>query len=177
MHATWARWWIYLWAAVAIGLIVLIFLVPFKWWTLAAALGFGAMEAVGLLRRMDPYPPLTHVIRNYVPRWIAFPAIYGFTGAAGAVWFGFSRPERLGALFALLGWFTTHFDVAFDRDREGHERAMNQRLVTAVMRRKRAWGNENDRARFPRTLDAGAAGDPGEVPGLPQVVLQRRLLI
>ena len=39
-----------------------------------------------------------------------------------------SGPERLGALFALLGWFTTHFDVAFDNEKEGYEGAKNRRL-------------------------------------------------
>ena len=138
MHAGWARWWIYLWGAVAVALVVLAFVLPFKWWAFATALGFGTMETTGLLRRNDPYPSLTHVIRNYVPRWVAFPAIYGFTGAGGAVWLGFSRPERLGALFALLGWLTTHFDVAFDEQKEGHESVKNQRILTVVMRPGRA---------------------------------------
>lgn len=137
MNTRWARWWIYLWALVAAGLIVMIFLLPFKWWAFATVLGFGTMETIGLMRRDDAYPPLTHVIRNYVPRWAAFTAIYGYTGAAGGVWFGFPRPERLGALFALLGWFTTHFDVAFDREKECQERVKNQRLLGKLMRSRR----------------------------------------
>ena len=93
MHAGWARWWIYLWGAVAVALVVLAFVLPFKWWAFATAFGFGTIETTGLLRRNDPYPPLTHVIRNYVHRWVAFPAIYGFMGAGGAVWLGFSDPS------------------------------------------------------------------------------------
>lgn len=138
MHAGWARWWIYLWAVVAVVLVVMAFVMPFKWWALATAIGFGIMESIGLLRRDDPYPSLTHVIRNYVPRWVAFPAIYGFTGSAGAVWLGFPRPERLGALLALLGWLTSHFDVAFDEVKEVHESVKNRRLLALVLRTRKA---------------------------------------
>jgi hypothetical protein len=115
MAVPWARWWLWLWGVVAVGLIALAFLVPFKRWALAVVIGFGTMEAIGLIRRNDAYPPLTHVIRRYVPRWFAFTAIYGFVGAAGGVWLGFPHPVRLGLLFALLGWLTTHFDVTFDQ--------------------------------------------------------------
>ena len=51
---------------------------------------------------------------------------------------GIFRPERLGALFALLGWLTTHFDVAFDEQKEGHESVKNQRILTVVIRPGRA---------------------------------------
>jgi hypothetical protein len=132
--APWAPWWLWLWGIVAVGLIALIFLVPFKWWAVAAVVGFGPMEGLGLLRPHDPYPPLTHVIRRYVPRWAAFTAIYGFTVAAGAFWLDLPRPERLGFLFALLGWFTSHFDVTFDEDTEAVERAKHRRILRGALR-------------------------------------------
>jgi hypothetical protein len=134
MNTRWARWWIYPWALVAMALVGLVFVLSFRWWVVAATAGFGTMETLGLVRRDDAYPPLTHVIRDYVPRWLAFPVIYGFTGAAGAEWLGFGRVIELGALFALLGWFTTHFDVAFDSGKEAQERAKNRRLLGVVMR-------------------------------------------
>jgi hypothetical protein len=134
VDAPWAPWWLWLWGAVAVGLIVATFFVPFKWWAVAAAGGFGTMEGIGLIRAHDPYPPLTHVIHRYVPRWLAFSAIYGFTGAAGSVWLHLSRPGRLGALFALLGWFTTHFDVTFDQTKVNEERAKRRRLIGGAVR-------------------------------------------
>src|SRR5438128_2516686 len=127
MSQRWARWWLWLWGTVAIGLLVAAFLVPFKWWAVAAAAGFGAMEGYGLAHPNDAYPPLTQVIRRYVPRWVAFSAIYGFTGAAGATWLKLPHPARLGLLFALLGWFTAHFDVTFDDDVLQEERAKLRR--------------------------------------------------
>jgi hypothetical protein len=97
--------------------------------------GFGTLEGIGLWRPHDAYPPLTHVIRRYLPRWAAFTLIYGFTGAAGGTWLGFPHPERLAGLFALLGWFTTHFDVTFDEEMEQKERAKHDRLVRAPLGR------------------------------------------
>lgn len=128
----WALWWLWLWAAMTVVLIALVFLIPFKWWAVATAVGFGLMEAIGLLKRDDAYPPLTHVICRYVPRWIAFTLIYGFTGAAGGHWFGFARPEHLGLLIGLLGWFTTHFDVAFDERKRQEERAKYRRIWDGI---------------------------------------------
>src|SRR5215211_8323087 len=111
METPWARWWLYLWGVVAVTLLVLVFFLPFGWWAGAAAVGFGTLEGIGLWRANDAYPPLTHVIRRYVPRWVAFTAIYGFAGGAGGVWLGFPYPGRSALLFALLGWLTSHFDV------------------------------------------------------------------
>jgi len=121
----WSSKWLWAWGVVAVGLIVLVFtpVLSFKWWALAALIGFGSMEALGLWRPDDPYPPLTQVIRCYVPRWAAFPAIYGVTAAAGGVWLDFPNPARLGLLFALVGWLTTHFDTAFDEVTERSEQA------------------------------------------------------
>jgi hypothetical protein len=135
MAKPWARWWLYLWGVVAVALLVLVFFLPFGWWAGAAAVGFGTLEGIGLWRADDAYPPLTHVIRRYVPRWAAFTGIYAFTGAAGGTWLGLSRPERLAALFGLLGWFTTHFDVTFDEDLEKVERAKNDRLFRRPLHR------------------------------------------
>lgn len=123
-----------MWGIVAVGLIALIFFVSFRWWAIAAFVGFGVMEGLGLVRPHDQYPPLTHVIRRYVPRWVAFTAIYGLTGVAAGVWLRYPRPERLGAILALLGWFTTHFDVAFSETKTLEERAKYRRLFRGATR-------------------------------------------
>jgi hypothetical protein len=114
-QAPWATWWIWLWGVVAGGLIVSVcFRAPFMWWSLAALVGFGVMEGYGLSNADDPYPPLTEVIREYIPRWAAFALIYAAVGLAGGTWFRFPHRWELGALVGLLGWFTAHFDVTFD---------------------------------------------------------------
>jgi hypothetical protein len=134
MAEPWARWWIWLWGIVAVGLIVSLRFLPFLHWAVAAGIGFGLMEGLGLLRPHDPYPPLTQVIHKYVPRWVAFSAIYGITGGAAGLWFHFSHPIRLGAVVALLGWFTAHFDVTFDEQTTLQERAKYQTLARGLAR-------------------------------------------
>jgi len=114
-QAKWEAWWIWLWGFVAVGLLVSVcFRAPFMWWALAGLLGFGIMEGYGLSSANDAYPPLTQVVREYVPRWVAFSLIYFAVGLAGGTWFQFSHRWELAALVGLLGWFTAHFDVTFD---------------------------------------------------------------
>ena len=125
----WARWWLWMWGVVAVGLIVAVFFVPFLWWAVAAAVGFGTMEGIGLLRPHDPYPPLTHVIHRFVPRWIAFTAIWALTGGAGAKWFHFAHPVRAAAIVGLLGWLNTHFDTTFDETKTLEERQKYNRIL------------------------------------------------
>lgn len=110
-----------MWAFFSVGLLTIVFFVPF-WptWLVLAFLFFGVPEAIGISATGDAFPPLTHVIRHFLPNYIAFPLIYGLFGAIAATWMGFPRPWPLGALFALLGWLTDHFQVTyFDPDPGG----------------------------------------------------------
>jgi hypothetical protein len=109
----WALWFVALWGAVAVGLIVSLFFLPFRTWSWIAGVAFGSMEGIGLRGSHDPLPPLTQLIRRYVPRYLAFPAIYGLVGAAGAYWFRLPRPQWIGALFAVLGWLSDHFTTTY----------------------------------------------------------------
>ena len=54
--ADWADWWLWSWGVVAVTLIVLVFtpLLSFKWWAVAAGIGFGTMEGLGLWHPRDP---------------------------------------------------------------------------------------------------------------------------
>jgi hypothetical protein len=135
----WSRPWLVTWAVVALTLIILIFVVPFEVWALATLVGFGGLEAYGLWRADDAYPPLTDVIARYVPRWVAFSAIYGITGGAAGTWFGF-HPARLALLVGLVGWFTAHFDVAFDAGGRLQEREKYRRLHLLPKRVQRRAG-------------------------------------
>jgi hypothetical protein len=111
----WKTWWIWLWGVVSVGLLVSVwFRAPFMAWSLAAVATFGVMEAIGLTHAQQGFPPLTQVIREFVPRWLAFSLIYASTGVAGATWFRFHERLELALLTGLLGWFTAHFDTTFD---------------------------------------------------------------
>jgi hypothetical protein len=109
-------WWVLLWVLVSTGLLCAIPLLTFRQWTFAAALGFGVPELVGIARRGDSLPPLTYVIRRYLPRWLVFPLVRGALWAATAYWLSASPTTLVGvgAAGALDGWLSNHFDVTFD---------------------------------------------------------------
>jgi hypothetical protein len=111
----WNQLWIWAWGVVAIGLIGSVwFRAPFMAWSVAALTFFGTMEGYGITHQHSAYPPLTQVIREYIPRWLAFSLIYGCTGLAAGTWFRFHNRVGLALLTGLLGWFTAHFDTTFD---------------------------------------------------------------
>lgn len=64
-------------------------------------------------------------------------------------------PQALGALFALLGWFTTHFDVAFDKEKEGPRENQNQRLYATLTRSRRNDPTPAPEGCFAKKLDLG----------------------
>ena len=111
----WAPWFVVLWLIVVIVAAALMFVLSFKAWSIVAAIGLGGMELVGNLRSEDAFPPLTWVIRRWLPRWLAFTLIYGAVGGAGAYWFHIAQAERVAGIFALLGFLTAHFDVTYDK--------------------------------------------------------------
>ena len=134
----WAWWWLWLWAAVTAVVVVTIFKRPFHlafiWWAAGAGVLLGGLEAIGLSGISDRLPSLTQIIRQYVPRSVAFTLIYGITALATAKSFHVRQPWRLAAIVALLGFLTTHFDVTFDEDKTAREREKYQRLYQAARR-------------------------------------------
>jgi hypothetical protein len=111
----WSRAWVWAWGVVATGLIISVwFRAPFMAWSVAALVFFGGMEGYGISHPHSPYPPLTQVIREYVPRWLAFSLIYAGTGLAAGTWFRVHNRIGLALITGLLGWFTAHFDTTFD---------------------------------------------------------------
>ena len=110
------RWWVALWTAntVLLGGLILANVRPSTWLASAVALFF-IPEAIGLARAGDSLPPLTFVIRRYVPRWAVDAAVFGFGAFAAMTWW--SSPHRTAVIVAIaatVGWLINHFDVAFD---------------------------------------------------------------
>lgn len=110
----WSKLWLFMWMQIIGVLLVSIPFVHFREWMWMATVGFGLPEGIALLRNADKYPPLTHIIRHFLPKWFTFTAIYGIFGTIAAYWLGFTHPGRLGALLALLGWLTAHFDTVYE---------------------------------------------------------------
>jgi hypothetical protein len=130
----WKTWWVWLWGLVAISLIVSVwFRTPVMIWSVLTVALFGGMEGYGLTHARQGFPPLTQVIREYIPRWLAFSLIFGCAGMAGATWYRVHDRLGLAVLVGLVGWFTAHFDTTFDQ------------AAVAQERRKYAWYAERVR--------------------------------
>ena len=111
----WSNFWVVGFGVVAVMLLVSVFFrVPFMVWSLATLVLFGTMEGVGVAKVSDKCPPLTDIIREYIPRWLAFALIYFMVGMAGGTWFRFAHRWGLALLAGLLGWLTAHFEVTFN---------------------------------------------------------------
>lgn len=114
---TFKTWWVYLWGVVAVALLVALWFIPYEWWLVATTVCFGTMEGYGVFVSgpNGPYPPLTDVIRAYVPIWLSVPVIWAISAGAGATWFHWAHPLGVSLLAALTGWFTVHFVDAYYR--------------------------------------------------------------
>ena len=113
----WSGLWLLMWAVTSPTVVVgAFYLRPSKWLPLMIV-GFLIPEVISVAKKKDGLPPLTHVIRHFMPDWFAFPLIYFGVGSVGANWL---YPEGhvardVGCLFALLGWLTDHFTVTYAR--------------------------------------------------------------
>ena len=133
----WSGWWLLMWVVTTPIWITTAFLFPIaeegNWWKAPGAflVLFLVPEMISIFDNGDGLPPLTHAIRGFIPTDFAFPLIYLLIGAVGGCWFGFPtmRYVGLGVLFAILGWLTIHFTIAYmgpdprprRSRREGHD--------------------------------------------------------
>lgn len=111
--AVFKTWWLYLWAITATVILTSLWFLPFHWWAVLTFVTFGTMEGIGIYVS-GPYPPLTDVIRKFLPAWVTFPAIYALVTWAGTRWFHWPHSLGVGLLAGLLGWFQQHFDGKYD---------------------------------------------------------------
>jgi hypothetical protein len=111
----WKRWWVALWTTNTLALMSLIWMLPVEHWMIATTVSFGLMEAIGLLKKKDAYPPLTFVMRRYLPRWLTQTAVWAYWGAAVGVLLELPfEAWKLAVLTGLLGWSQDHFDIVYE---------------------------------------------------------------
>ena len=131
----WNTAWQVMWLLTSPIWAVLAFLFPIRptWfaiWLGIFAVLFGIPEGIAIHRDEDAYPPLTHMIRHFLPDDFAFPLLYGVLGAAAARWLGVEPALRylgVGIGFAILGWVTIHFTVTYARpDPHPHPRVRGE---------------------------------------------------
>lgn len=115
------RWWVLMWAFNVVVLVVLLasHAKPAVWLSVAAVLFF-LPEWLGLRVSNDQWPPLTQVVRKYVPRWMVYPAL----GAAAtwAIIHWWDRPHHVlisVIIVAVAFWMADHFDTTFDQPSGG----------------------------------------------------------
>ncbi len=109
----WNKLWVAMWILTAPSVVVSAFFVRIWLWIPAAVVGFLLPEMISIHKEDDSLPPLTHMIRHFLPDWMAFPLIYFSLGSVGAHWLNFHRPAAIGVLMGLLGWLTDHFTVTY----------------------------------------------------------------
>jgi len=88
---------------------------PLTWGT-AFLLLFLLPELVGLRSGSDALPPLTHVVRLWVPRWLtAIATLAGAGWLAVSWWSRVEHPLLLAVLVAgFYGWLHDHWDTVYD---------------------------------------------------------------
>lgn len=117
-EGVWSPWFIALWV-VAVGSSAIAFwLVSTREWAALTGVEFMVLETVGLLKSGDGKPPLTFVMRRYVPRWLAFPLLYFLIGSQVIAAVEAGEPFVASALVGFLGWVTSHFDITYTERRE-----------------------------------------------------------
>lgn len=126
----WYRWWVWLWGLLAVALLSIGFthILGFRVWAPITGVVLGGMEIYGLRGPNDPYPPLTDVLAEFLPRTPAITLLYGVTVAEGAKWLHLPHPIGLTAVFALLGFLTAHFDARYDERSMEQERRKWERI-------------------------------------------------
>ena len=123
--AKWNPWWILGWYVTTIGWIVYgLWARDFSRGVIAFVVLFLPQEMYAISKDNDAFPPLTHVVRNRFPGWIAFPVIFATVAAVSARWaaLGWRAAGLITLPVAALGWLIEHFLATYagpDPRREG----------------------------------------------------------
>lgn len=120
MAAHFNRYWVGLWAFNVVALAALAQVLRPGAWAAAFTALFLLPEMVGLRQRGDEYPPLTYVVRRYVPRWVPDFVTFAIGAWVGGLWLGIggqSRTEHpmvvLVTVASFVGWLTNHWSVTY----------------------------------------------------------------
>lgn len=108
----WNPWWILGWYVTTIGWIAYGLWARDFWRGVPAfVVLFFPQEIYAIRKKDDAFPPLTHVVRNRFPSWLAFLLIFATVAAVSARWAGLEwRAVGLITLpVAALGWIIEHF--------------------------------------------------------------------
>lgn len=107
----WHRWWVWGWPITLAFTVAVASVLEWYWWVPLAIVTFVAPELYAIAREPSATPPLTSIIRRYVPAWAAFPVLAGCTGFVTTALLNDSAGLSI-AVFSssfIVGWGIEHF--------------------------------------------------------------------
>lgn len=110
-NVRWNGVFVWLWILNTSALLGLAFVLRLEHWLAAFLLLFFVPEMAGLRRHKDSLPPLTFVVRRYLPPWVPTGLTFAF-GALLAVLF--RNPLFWIGDAAMCGWLVEHWDVTYE---------------------------------------------------------------
>jgi hypothetical protein len=110
----WHRWWVWGWAALMVVVTLAVVFLPWWWWLIIMAAGFGIPEAWAIWHQPSATPPLTSIIRRYLPSYITYP-LFGFLigGIPAYLIAGPVYAVIIGAAAGFGFWWLEHFGSTF----------------------------------------------------------------
>jgi len=112
----WHRWWVLGWSALLVVIVLAVVFLPWWWWLVIAAVGFLGPELWAVTHEPSSTPPLTSILRRYVPSWVAFPLLGSLVGGIVAFWIAGPFIGLMIGLAAGLGfWLIEHFTSTYSR--------------------------------------------------------------
>lgn len=111
-NVRWSRPFVLMWAVNCLALAVMAFFLDLPHWLGTFGLLFFVPEMIGLLRHKDSLPPLTFVVRRYLPQWLPTALTFGFGAMLATLW---HSPLFWIGDAAMCGWLTEHWAVTYGR--------------------------------------------------------------
>jgi hypothetical protein len=115
---TWSPWFVTLWIIAILSSTIAFWVWSTRAWAALTGVEFMTLEIIGLLKSGDGKPPLTYIMRRYVPRWLAFPLLYFLIGSQIITAVLAGEVLIASSLVGFLGWTTSHFDITYTARRE-----------------------------------------------------------
>lgn len=112
----WYRWWVIGWTVLLVVTTLAVFLLPWWWWLIIMALGFGIPEAWAIWHQPSSTPPLTSIIRRYLPSWAAY-GLFGYLigGIPAFLIAGPGYGVLIGFVVGFAFWWLEHFGSTYSR--------------------------------------------------------------